>query len=52
MATGMPLAKAPPLLITWTVDDVLVVDEETVNMAVAMTPLASAVLLMPNSKHL
>ena len=52
MVTGIPLAMAPLLLITWMVEDVLVVVGDTVNVAVATTPLLSAVLLIPNSKHL
>jgi hypothetical protein len=52
MLTGIPLSMAPLLLVTWMVEDVLVVVGDTVNVAVATMPSLSAVLLIPNSRHL
>ena len=45
------LTVAPLLLITWMVETLPVAAGDTENVATATTPLVSAVLFKPNSKH-
>jgi hypothetical protein len=48
---GLPLAVAALTLTSWIVEDVLTVVGDTVNVAVAATPVAMVVALRPNNKQ-